>query len=271
MILLFIFIGIYVYKSIVVNDNIRKIAQNKILIMGDSQMQRLLPECFDDKTFNFASSGEHYYFTYCKLSSLLQINDYKIEKIILGISAHNFAPVYSKLFDLTTGEGEKSLKSYLYFVDLKNTNFISSSDYFSKVMCEAVIKSPDWGGVIRSNARFPSDSVINISLKMHYSNSKFLVNSFRNQMYYLEKISELCKSKSVDLYLVSTPYHSVYTKNVSNEYFIMLSTALSKLKFDHYTNFINQYNDSVMADGNHLNYIGAKLISQRINTILPND
>jgi len=78
--------------------------------MGDSQIQRLHGDAISSGAKNLASSGEHYYFTYQKLQTLVQNKNHSIDTLMLGVSIHNFAPVYNRLFSLDFSEGEKSLK-----------------------------------------------------------------------------------------------------------------------------------------------------------------
>ena len=57
---------IYNINKLYVELELKKISEYESVIMGDSQMQRIKPNLFDVKTYNFASSGEHYYITYRK-------------------------------------------------------------------------------------------------------------------------------------------------------------------------------------------------------------
>lgn len=261
--------GVYYFKILKVGYKLKEIAQYKVLIMGDSQMQRLLPECIDEPTFNFASSGEHFYFTYHKLLQICKVENFKVEKVLLGISAHNFAPIYTALFDLNTPEGKKSLKSYLYFIPIIDSEFIKSNEILSKSMIQSIILGPDWGRVIRSKHLNPSDSLINISFNMHYKINSEHAESFKIQNLYIRKIYDLCKIHNIKLVYVSTPYHRGYKMKVEKRYFDMLANSVNQYKDIEYLNFLNSDIDSTqMADGNHLNFFGAKIITQRINNHL---
>jgi len=258
--------GVYFFTILKVGYKLKEIAQYKVLIMGDSQMQRLLPESIDEPTYNFASSGEHYYFTYYKLLRICKVENFRVKKVLLGISAHNFAPIYTALFDLNTPEGKKSLKSYLYFIPIIGYEFIKSNEIFSKSMIQSIFLGPDWGGVIRSKHLNPSESLINISFNMHYKINSEHAESFQIQNLYIRKIYDLCKTNNIQLVFVSTPYHRGYKMQVEKKYFELLANAVNQYKDIEYLNFLNSDIDSTqMADGNHLNYFGAQIITQSIN------
>jgi len=56
-----------------VNKRLDEISTYETLILGDSQMQRISPSCFTQETYNFASAGEHYFFTFCKARKILAL------------------------------------------------------------------------------------------------------------------------------------------------------------------------------------------------------
>ena len=55
-----VFSGIYHQKIAVVTERMQDISEKySVLIMGDSVMQRISPDYFDDPAYNFAVSAEH--------------------------------------------------------------------------------------------------------------------------------------------------------------------------------------------------------------------
>ena len=160
--------------------------------MGDSQMQTILPEYFTDSTYSFASSGEHYYFTYHKLLTLLSFRDRNIKKVVLGVSSHNFAPIYNKLFDTSSPHGKSSLERYLYFIDVFNNEIFDWKDLvFDFKFLFKTFKDPDWGGVIKSDFKDPSMDVIEQNFKFHYGDSRDNIYCNSNEIY-LSRIYYLC-------------------------------------------------------------------------------
>lgn len=160
----------YFITKLHVESELSEISGYENIIMGDSQMQRINPRSFRLNTYNFSNSAEHYYFTYQKIKRLLGREDHRIKQIILGISAHNFAPVYERLFDITEEEGRASLRQNFYFMDLKNNDFFELSDLADISTLKGIYYKPGWGGYKSSELSDPDSSVINRIFRMHYLN-----------------------------------------------------------------------------------------------------
>lgn len=234
--------------------------------MGDSQIQRLNGELISKKSKNIASSGEHYYFTYQKLLSLVENKNHKIDKIILGVSIHNFAPVYNRLLNIDFPEGKSSLKRYFYFIPLiDNSNFITSFDGLYKPVFSGIYSTPDWGGFKESNNSNPNIETINKTFNIHFSIKRDEEKFSYSQRTYLYKIDSLCTYNNIDLILVSTPYHSRYKEKINAEYFEFFSESLGKLNYRTYLNYmVDEIDSSFMSDANHLNKLGAEKYSKII-------
>jgi hypothetical protein len=234
--------------------------------MGDSQIQRLRGDFISKSAKNIASSGEHYYFTYQKLRTLVHTKNHKIDSLILGVSIHNFAPVYNRLFNLDFPEGEKSLKRYLYFIRMfDESGFLTTFDKVLKPTILGVYAAPDFGGFYESTNSNPNKEIINKAFKMHFSRKQNEAKFSDSQRDYLYKIDRLCTDNNIDLILVSTPYHFNYKEKIAPEYFDYFLESLKKLKHRRHLNFIeDKIASSFMSDANHLNKIGAKKYSKII-------
>ena len=266
---LFTFTFYYSYKQYVESD-LKSIAEYECIIMGDSQLQRLKPDLFDYKTYNFASSGEHYYFTYQKIQKILEFKDHRIKKIIVGVSLPSFAPAYNRLFDLNFPEGENSLERYLYFIYLNNTEFLKLKDLIKKNVLRSIMKGifnkPDWGGLFVSQVENPDSLTINKVFNIHYGMKKNENPVSKNQILYLSKIQQICVDNHIDLYLVSGPNHPLYKKKVDSLYYNVLYNTTLSLKNTKYINYLNdQVNSNLMSDPVHLNSKGADIYSKMIN------
>jgi len=234
--------------------------------MGDSQMQRLKPDKFDLKTYNLASSAEHYYFTYQKLKKIVDFKNHEIKQIILGVSAHNFAPVYCRFFNIKYPEGKSSFSRYLYFINLTNNEFIRIEEILSKSLIEGIYKGPDWGGLQISNKKNPDISIINQMFKEHYE-IKYKESLYSSeQIKYLSFIDSLCNDHNIDLILVSTPYCPQYIINVDQSYFNILEKTVDRMVSAKYVSYIDpEINPELMSDAVHLNSDGADIFSKMIN------
>ncbi len=253
----------YFIMGQIVRSRMGKIAENEVIIMGDSQMQRINPVYFTKATYNFASSGEHFYFTYQKLKTLTSFEGHKIKQVVLGVSAHSFAPVYSRFFDPATPEGQKSLGHYFYFFD--GNEFFRKKDLLN-VSCfkRVVFGTPDWGGLFESDLANPDTARIERSLNNHFGGT--VAECSMSQLKYLDAIAGHCRSNNIELILVSLPYHPYYQSKVDNKYFQILGQTVNEYLALTYLNFLDPAMPSdLMSDGNHLNKRGAEIYSRQID------
>lgn len=253
-----------------VKSTLKEISRYECLIMGDSQLQRLKPELFDYKTYNFASSGEHFYFTYEKLKGLLAMKDNKIKEVIIGISFFNYGPAYSRLFDFDFSEGRSSLKRYLYFIDIEDGEFLKAEDLIKidvfRSFIEGIYKKPDWGGEFVSYEKEPDSTIINTIFNLHYGVKKGENIISAEQITYLNKIQELCSKNNINLNLVSGPLDSSYKAKTNELYYCILNNTISNLRGTKYLNFLDEnINPLLLSDAVHLNSDGADMYSKRIN------
>lgn len=266
--LLIVTITYYCISKSTTDTKLNEAAKHQLILMGDSQIQRLNGALLAENSKNLASSAEHYYFTYQKLLSLVEQNQYKIEQLLLGVSIHSFAPVYNRLFDLQFPEGKKSLQRYLYFIrPLDGSSFLSNNFGVEsiKFLLAGVYAKPEWGGFKESNNTNPTDAVINKTFDMHYSIKQDEEKFSYSQQAYLYKIDSLCSKYNIELTLISTPYHTKYKDKVDPEYMEFFSETLMNLNHRNHLNFIE---DSIlpdlMSDANHLNKQGAVKYARKI-------
>ncbi len=263
---------VYHFSKIKVDSELRQLSQYECLLMGDSQIQRLNGDLITENGKNIASSGEHYYFTYNKLLNIFKNKNHTINTVVLGVSIHNFAPVYNRLFDINFPEGKKSLKRYLYFIQLfDNDDFIAHfKDLLQSEFILGVYSKPDWGGFKSSTNKNPGNEIINKTFDMHYAIKKNEDKLCYSQRTYLYKIDSLCSVHHVNLVLLSLPHHEKYKEKVSTEYYDFFSETLQKLKHRYHINFLMDYvNPNFMSDASHLNKTGviyyADIIRKKLN------
>ena len=267
---LLFFISTLIYYNISkssIDSKLNKLSEEyQFLLMGDSQIQRLNGELISKGTKNIASSGEHYYFTYQKLLKLVKNKNHKFDKLILGVSIHNFAPVYNRLFNIEFPAGKKSLERYLYFIHpFDDSNFLNGFDGLLKPIFSGIYSTPDWGGFYESNNSNPNMEIINSTFNMHFSIKQNEEKFSYSQRNYLYKIDSLCADNNIDLILVSTPYHYRYKEKIDAEYLDFFSETLKKINHRYHLNFIaDKIDPSFMSDANHLNKFGAKCYSEII-------
>ena len=253
-------IGFYNAKRHTVIKKASKIADNSTIIMGDSQMQRLKPKLFKN-TYNFAGSGEHYYFTYNKLMTLLKSRDNKIKKVILNCGPHNFSPAYSRKIKFSGNIGKADLKRYFYFISSYDKNVLQIKDIISFRIIADVYSHPDWGGTYSSNADNPDSTIINAIYRKHFNRKSSEPEFAESQMIYLKKIIDLCSKNSIELVLVSMPYHPDYSAKISPEFLKHYNDIIENLPHVKYINLIDVMPDpAFMSDATHLNDKGVERV-----------
>ncbi|HTE33199.1 MAG TPA: hypothetical protein VK666_22600 [Chryseolinea sp.] len=252
-----------------VENEIGHIARSTpVLIVGDSQMQKYSPEFFGPNARNIASVGEHYFFTHLKLKRLFNVPDSKIKCVVIGVSVHNFSPMFQNYISPRAPEGKANMKRYLYFINIFNNDFVGIEKYIlSKEFFQGVIQGPDWGGLVNSFDQSPPIPLIEKRLADTFQRALADdVKDFKGQELYLKKIVELCKAKGVHLVMVSSPVHEYFKAHVDKPYFDALAEATQNYDDVLYLNFLKDNVPSTyMNDPNHMNKTGADIYSKKIN------
>ncbi|MDA3867932.1 MAG: hypothetical protein PF489_14470 [Salinivirgaceae bacterium] len=262
--------GVYLAVKHKVDARLEKMSACETLIMGDSQMQRINGNFFSSNTKNLASSGEHFFITYEKLKQILSVPEPKLERIVLGVSVHSFAPVYNRMLDLSFPEGKRSWERYLYFLSSFTAPMPFDVDKAPMInSLEGIYKGPDWGGLFESEHSNPDTATIDQIYKMHFSRKGNAEMFCENQKEYLYMIDSLCKANNITLFLCSTPYHPDYKKRIPDEYFDFFYETMSHFNPEQHINFLaDSSKPQWMSDANHLNITGAKVYSEKINQII---
>ncbi|GAA3790052.1 hypothetical protein GCM10022271_22970 [Corallibacter vietnamensis] len=238
---------------------------NKIILMGDSEIKRIPPSAISDSTYNYATIAEHHYFTYLKLKNLLSYPDSNINTVVLGLSVHNFAPIFEKYFSSKTARGNSSFERYLYDLPYKNNDFIDFFSFQKKLVSyfpDLLKDDTDWG-YVESLSENPSDKIVGDAIDLHYNHPN--TTMCLSQLEYLEKIVNLCTTNNIRLVVVSMPVHFKYKINVEEKYYTILADFIKQNPDIEYQNYLHLDIDSkYMADGNHLNTNGGILIGNYI-------
>lgn len=262
---------LYIYKTSLIDEELKKIAKtNSLLIMGDSQMQRLNPELFDDKTYNFSSRSEHYFFTHSKLKKIFSTPKHTIKKVLLGVSIHSFSPMYKKTFDVRYIEGKYSFRRFMFFNNFIKSNEFSNFSFFFKYnscFIDGLYRDVEKDGYYKSLGKNPNNAIIDRIYDVHYPND--IENRITlSQEKYLNNIIDLCSKNSVKLILISTPMHSYYKEKVDNRFYNVLSKIIKQSNCE-YINFLNENTPiNYFSDANHLNVNGAIVYSKKINYLI---
>lgn len=270
---LIIILTTFLYKKNKTNSRLKEISEiYSVLIMGDSHMQGFNPALFKEKTYNFANWGEHYFYTYSKLSFITANKQNKVKFVILGVSPHNFGSSFKRCYDFNCIEGKKSLQRFLYFINLFNSKGHSFFDFLNcSFFYRGIFSSPDWGGYWENLHTYPAlltNEGINKTIDTHYKYNNAIDSSF--QEFYLSKIIKTCNDSGIKVIAVSTPVYKEYYKRIPGKFLDLnlevLKKYQNKLTYINYLSF--QMPDSYFADGDHLNVFGSRIITMKIDSII---
>lgn len=277
-----------------------------IVILSDfmikSRMRHLLPlckeicyvfagnstiECAVDNrrikhTVNIAQAGEAYMYTYGKLKALLSENE-QIKTVFLSFS---FADILmekeeSWLFSdyfiiekvqyynhlLEKPEKElllcKNPRAYIKGV-IKSAVRNSESVLLSYRRTDNAVSIPNFGGYKHLD-RDKLDADPGLEMNGSTAQSPY-------QIKYLKLISELCHERSVLLILLNPPKHKSYTSSVNKEIKDNWTNVRESLAADSLLDLSEfTLHDSCYADLSHLNYRGARIFSDHLDSLLNPD
>jgi hypothetical protein len=260
--LLIWYFPIRTYRLGQIDSLMEQVKAHEVILMGDSQIQRIDPTLFDRPTFNLGNYGEHYYFTYLKLMRLVAEGKGNIQTILLGIAPHSFSPVFVKMMDIHTIEGKTNVRRY-FFYGLDSVFFQPSDILIPKVARFIYFGWPEAGGFYRTDrVELPDEEIITTSLGNHFDDSRSIAYS---QLTYLKKIQAFCKKQGIQLVFVITPYHPGYASRVDQVYLDYFEQVLEQMKDVPIADFRNYQDPTHFEDGNHLNAVGGHLISTKLN------
>jgi predicted 3-demethylubiquinone-9 3-methyltransferase (glyoxalase superfamily) len=268
---LFLIVIVYAVRLNRVNNEIKSIAtSNSVIVLGDSETQRLNPYLFTQKAFNFSAAGEPFIVTYSKLKKIFSVKNYKVNNIVLGASVHNFSSAFELSYDVNSTEGTQTIKKNVFFLDIDDSFFSFKEIISERNFYIGIFENSKINGFYESLKKKPSEDIIDVTLKGHFKkSSNFDSSDYFYQVFYLKKIIELCRKNKVRLYLCSLPLHKYYKENIPKKCMVNLNNILEKYEGFIYLNYLTDDIDSnLMSDGNHLNKEGAfvysKIISREI-------
>lgn len=254
------------------------------VILGHSHAEAAYNDSLLPNSINLGQSGEAYIYTYLKLRKILAANA-GIEKVVLEVTNNNLLPEmddwsfdqsyiryrYPKYGHLLTQQElwlfmriEPRAVLEVLSVSLKN-----NLDYLRNRSIP-FYKYAQWG-------QFEYHEVSKLdSLKQDLkpktvpaseSNPDSIITVSKYNLIYLDSIVNLCKQARKQLIFVRAPQHFLYTNPITDRF---LKQTL-RLKYPQIS-FIDFGNlplpDHAYRDFHHVNYIGAEIVSRRLDSIL---
>jgi len=241
-------------------------------ILGDSHTQCAISDSDFKRTKNLSKSGEAYIYTYHKLKLLSESNP-QIDTVVMGLSYHNLSFMYEDFIDM-----DKILKKSIFLMPkVDRMNILESKNYslfFYLRSCYSLIKQwalgperVDWIGFHN-----PLDEALKLDKIKAQERSKF--HFYENgepygfspsQFEYLERIVALCKKKNIELLLFNIPIHDYYYNEIPKQFIDKLEHFKRSNKTEIYSFDQLEFSNSEFSpDGDHLNVLGAKKLTEYV-------
>lgn len=256
------------------------------LIMGDSHAQVGIDEnCFTN-AINVSQSAETLVYTYYKLVKYLNANP-QIENVILAVSHHSFSAndpsyivEYMRRYRLLLDE--KIIQHAFEYKDIRDVGFpvfltrtvfpigflFDLYEYF-QVSTRGV--TPRWKGkqIYSRLAKIGNTEYLDAAISRHYyTKNKAQKDLSDIKRDYMEHIVSLCKQKSINLVIVTTPVHSSYFNLIPHKFLENFDKIIGTFKDDvKYVSGQEQnllLKENYFQDYDHLNYKGAVVFSKYI-------
>jgi hypothetical protein len=288
-VLAFLFSGLNLYfikKNILNPENFRLNDSTEILIIGDSHTALSLNPALIEKSENQAILGEHYLYSYSRLKYFLK-NNPNLKYVVLSFNYSSIAKPFDEgLFEGRTqsfffkkefmllGNEELNLLKTNNLVYIRNLlawkfgvpsreNLSLLNKTFSKTFTKN--QMPFRGRFLDcGDLSYVNDYQVKIRIKEFFEPDKEPAIS-NTALDYIEKIKTLCDSYGISLVLYASPLNNLFYEAIPEFYVKAFETESEKLSksmiFMNYSRY--QLPDSCFEDVNHLNGIGAKIISSR--------
>jgi hypothetical protein len=274
----------FVYKqklhSVVFDKNIT------IVICGDSHPMSAINDSILEGSINISDHSQKYFYTFNVLKLVLK-NNPQIKTVILGSSFHSFSGNDKNIFD--SENATKFFPIFFPILDYESATVIISNSFLPMVKSSKdIIKSmiietirnfnsyqsyPFIGNYYKSYNNNLNDSTVIKAIKRHFYQQNGMEQGFSNyQNKYLKKIVELCIKHNVKVIIINTPVSDNYFKKIPEKfisnYYSTISNFISSVDFWDFHSL--HLENRCFGDGDHLNALGAKALTMKIDSILEN-
>lgn len=259
-----------------------------IVFSGDSNVECSVNDNLIPNSINIATSGEAYFYSYAKIKALLEHNR-QIKKVILGYSPAKLSKYIESRWLFSEEFIIEKVRNYNYVLDGSEKKILLKSN--SKAYTQGLLQSVLFnftGYLISIRLQVPDEKLYKFGGYQYLERNKLKEDIERQgiidpdaelqnqpglfQEKYLTMISELCKNKSVKLILLDTPkYQYIPGSEKDNS----IDPPPGKFAFVPSDSILNLSRfilpDSCFADITHLNYRGARIFSEYLNTLINQD
>lgn len=258
-----------------VNDVLKLPASKNILIVGDSYTACAINDSLFSRSINLSFVAEAYMYSYFKLRKLLPLNP-QIDTVFLGFSSISVNE-YTDIWYTESGPISKRLPAHSQLMNVKelgdiftmNPNgFVNAfiSDYKENIQNYVKMKKVTSLSEMEFGSYVFSDKMISneILLEGEEMERSMSLNYSVKQLNYVRKIANVCAKNNVKLVLFVTPIHSAAPKNLQRVFYQLYEDRFSDIDMIDYSRFVLP--DSCFGDLHHLNYKGARVFSNYLET-----
>jgi len=237
---------------------------------GDSHVQLSIDDKIIPHSINVSQSGEPYCFTYIKIKNIVK-NNPSVHDVYLGFSYHSLSSSYD---DFIFGKFCSDISAKYFFIlpNSEKLKFVKlNSNHLIKYLRNIVKKSMKKAYTSNSYNHFKHTSANQKSMDKRiifqfYSEGQLDTFS-KSNVYYLQKIIELCNRKKINLVMLNAPLHSYYKSKIPIKFIKKYDDFIdvNHLKTMDLTGLV--LNDSCyIPDGDHVSKKGSLITSQYIAT-----
>jgi hypothetical protein len=259
-------IALFCYKSYQCTHSISDLDYRgrTTFFIGDSHVQNCVNDSIVDKGITLSVKAESYYFSYFKIRRLLEHNA-RIRRIYLGFSYHNLSSANE---DFVFGRYSKDIASRYFFILPISEQFrlLSANKHhlYAFIKKTLLYKPSAFLGGYENNSYLSAvvDSSVSKRIKFHYYNGTRLAPVSAFNLQYFDKIIRLCSRRGIQLTLLNTPLHPLYTSRIPSQYTSRYQQLVARYKLP-IVDFKNiPFDDSCyIPDGDHVSVKGAVIAS----------
>lgn len=264
--------------------NIRKHAnfkfrkEYKYLQLGHSHAEAAYNDTLIADFKNLATSGESYFYSYHKLKKILEQNG-DIEVVLIEFTNNQ---MNSNMDNWIWGDKyiSKFYPKYGSFLDFHANSLLIKHNLSSLLNNFSVLQKRNFKMLLNNNYDFIQhiggyvyyrESNLEKDIIFQENNEEINKKGSRDisdtNILYLEKIVKLCRTYGKEIIFIRSPQHSRLNLKVSETSFLQIyNKKFREVPFLDFNDF--EIPDYGFLDLEHLNYIGAEVISKTLDSLL---
>ncbi len=267
----------FVSNSIVKKKGSFKIDDNLTnVILGHSHSECAFNDSFIDRSANYSSSGESYFYTLVKIKKLI-VHNPNINTVFIEFSNNS---ITDRMNDWIWGDLYMSERLPIYFPFIpqneikllyknnKRTFLNAISKTFRKNVFKVITSQYDYSNSIGGYQSLEGSEMDQLLLDYKKDSLDFNTINYANEnLKYLRKTVDFLKINGLNVYFTRSPHHKYYIDYKNEKYFIKLKDSVfGDIEYLDFSNF--PIENIEHKDFGHLNNLGAEKFSIWFNNLL---